>query len=149
MILELSNKIDGEKNLSKNFKVKEFICKDGSDLILIDEHLIEILQKLRDYKNTPIKIISGYRTASYNLKCGGATNSQHIKGRAVDISFINGDNLDIVKYIRKCDLNMSIGLYDDYVHIDTRAYHGEPRAVWCNIKDNEKLKKVALAFLNF
>ena len=30
---------DGEKSLSKNFKVKEFRCKDGSDPIFIDSEL--------------------------------------------------------------------------------------------------------------
>lgn len=35
-----SRSADGEKNLSANFKVKEFACKDGSDEILIDLDLV-------------------------------------------------------------------------------------------------------------
>ena len=44
---------DGEKSLSKNFKVREFRCKDGSDPIFIDSELVEILQKVRDHFGSP------------------------------------------------------------------------------------------------
>ena len=65
---------DGEKSLSKNFKVKEFRCKDGSDPIFIDSELVEILQKVRDHFGSPVIINSAYRTAAYNLRkmVGGA-----------------------------------------------------------------------------
>ena len=36
MIKEFSIKTSGDLNLSPNFKVKEFSCKDGSDKVLID-----------------------------------------------------------------------------------------------------------------
>ena len=82
---------DGEKSLSKNFKVKEFRCKDGSDPIFIDSELVEILQKVRDHFGSPVIINSAYRTAAYNLskKVGGAKFSQHQYGKAADI-YIQG-----------------------------------------------------------
>ena len=82
---------DGEKSLSKNFKVKEFRCKDGSDPIFIDSELVEILQKVRDHFGKPVIINSAYRTAAYNLskKVGGAKFSQHQYGKAADI-YIQG-----------------------------------------------------------
>jgi|GEM_PF-5255594 len=39
---------DGSKALSKNFHVREFKCKDGSDPIFIDDELVTLLQKIRD-----------------------------------------------------------------------------------------------------
>lgn len=53
---------DGEKSLSKNFKVKEFRCKDGSDPIFIDSELVEILQKVRDHFGEPVIINSASGT---------------------------------------------------------------------------------------
>ena len=85
MIKEFSIKTSGDLNLSPNFKVKEFSCKDGSDKVLIDINLVEKLQELRNYLGKPITILSGYRTDSYNKQCGGADNSYHLKGQAVDI----------------------------------------------------------------
>lgn len=75
----------GGTNLSKNFKVREFRCKDGSDRILIDSELVRILQQIRNYFNASITITSGYRTESYNKKIGGATGSMHVIGKAADI----------------------------------------------------------------
>ena len=71
MIKEYSLKRNGELFLSKNFKVKEFACRDGSDKLLIDTDLVDKIQGLRDYTGMPITIISGYRTETYNEKCGG------------------------------------------------------------------------------
>ena len=53
---------DGNKQLTKHFKVKEFACKDGSPVVFIDEYLYEILEILRNKLGKPVIITSGYRT---------------------------------------------------------------------------------------
>ena len=45
-----------------------------------------ILDPLRE-KTGIIIVSSGYRSESYNKQIGGAKNSQHVKGEAVDIVF--------------------------------------------------------------
>ena len=77
---------DGSKALSKNFKVKEFACNDGSDPIFISMELVDLLQKIRDHFGKPVTINSAYRTVTKNKACGGATYSQHLYGTAADIS---------------------------------------------------------------
>jgi uncharacterized protein YcbK (DUF882 family) len=72
-------------NLSKNFKLSEFVCKDGSGKVIIVPALIEKLQALRDKLGKPITVCSAYRTEEYNKKCGGAPKSQHLTGKAADI----------------------------------------------------------------
>jgi len=84
-IQTFSLKKDGDLQLSPHFKIKEFRCKCGSDVIIIDMSLIAILQAIRFAINKPIVITSGYRTPAYNTKVGGAANSLHVKGQAVDI----------------------------------------------------------------
>lgn len=79
----------GNTKLSTNFAVKEFGCKDGSDIILIDTDVVDVLQKIRDHFVKICLINSAYRTTTYNAKVGGAKASYHTKGQAADI-VING-----------------------------------------------------------
>ena len=53
---------DGEKQLTKDFRVREFRCKDGSDKILLSPETVKIIQSVRDYFGKPVKINSAYRT---------------------------------------------------------------------------------------
>ena len=76
---------DGEKQLTKDFRVREFRCKDGSDKILIDTDLVNLLQQIRDAFDRAVTINSAYRTPTHNKRVGGASNSQHVKGTAADI----------------------------------------------------------------
>ena len=76
---------DGEKQLTKDFRVREFRCKDGSDKILIDTDLVNLLQQIRDAFGRAVTINSAYRTPTHNKRVGGASNSQHVKGTAADI----------------------------------------------------------------
>ena len=110
-------------DLSKNFKVKEFQCHDGSEVVLIDSDLVEKLQALRDYLGKPISIVSGYRTESYNASCGGAKGSYHLKGMAADI-FCKGVKPIIIALWAEMNGMGGVGLYlnrsQEFVHIDTR-----------------------------
>jgi len=85
MIKRYSRKADGGKALSKNFRVREFACKDGSDEVKIDDELVALLQAVRDRFGRPVVITSGYRTQAHNRAVGGAANSQHLYGRAADV----------------------------------------------------------------
>ena len=121
MVYRYSLKIDGEKNIAKNFKLKEFRCKDGSDEILLDSSfVITKLQSIRDHFNKPVRINSAYRTVSYNESIGGAKNSYHTKGMAFDI-VINGIDLDdLCKYAQSIGI-LGIIRYNTFVHIDART----------------------------
>ncbi len=124
MIKEFSLKNSGDMNLSANFKVKEFACRDGTDKVLIDVDLVAKLQDLRTYLNKPITITSGYRTDSYNKQCGGADNSYHLKGQAVDI-YCSGVKPIVIALWAEFNGLGGIGIYlnrdKEFVHIDTRT----------------------------
>jgi uncharacterized protein YcbK (DUF882 family) len=84
-----------QKQLTKNFNISEFRCKDGTDVPDDLENnvqkLAEQLQIIRDRlelevgRPIPTRITSGYRTQSHNTKIGGAKNSFHLKAMASDI----------------------------------------------------------------
>lgn len=116
-----SLKKDGNKKVSENFKVKEFKCKDGSDVILIDTGLVGILQKIRTHFGRAVHINSAYRTPAYNKKIGGATYSQHCYGTACDIRINGVTPLEIAKFAETLLEGWGgIGIYKNFVHVDTR-----------------------------
>lgn len=48
--------------------------------------VLNVLDPLREAYGKPIRVNSGYRSARLNLVIGGAKNSQHMTGEAVDIT---------------------------------------------------------------
>lgn len=106
--------------ISKNFKLKEFQCKDGSYLVKIDSRLLEKLQRLRDLINRPIIVISGYRTMEYNRKIGGSKNSYHLQGKAADIKVNSIEPKELSKYAEQVGFN-GIGIYKTFLHVDIRS----------------------------
>lgn len=118
-----SLKNEGSRVLSKNFKVREFKCNDGSDKVLIADELVCALQKIRDHFGKAVNITSAYRTSSYNKKIGGAKSSQHVKGTAADIQIAGVDPLKVALYAQSLGLG-GIGLYSyvngGFTHIDVR-----------------------------
>ena len=112
---------NGDQNISRNFKVKEFRCKDGSDTIYIDADFVKTkLQAIRDHFGAPVTINSAYRTATYNKKVGGASNSYHVKGQAFDIVVAGHTPSEVARYAQTLGIN-GIIQYNTFVHIDSRA----------------------------
>ena len=112
---------DGGKKLSANFKVREFACNDGSDPIFVAPELVTILEKVRIHFGKPVFVNSGYRTATYNKKVGGAAYSQHLYGTAADIAISGVSPKQIAAYVEKLLPNTGgIGIYSTLVHIDVR-----------------------------
>jgi uncharacterized protein YcbK (DUF882 family) len=70
--------------VSKNFTAVELECPHCHKLPKAE--LIAKLQEFRDAWGKPMKITSGYRCAEHNAAIGGAPNSRHIVGEAVDIA---------------------------------------------------------------
>ena len=120
-VLVFSKSKEGEVSLSPNFKVREFACKDNSDVVLISSELVEVLQKVRVHFGKPVNINSAYRTPMHNDKVGGATYSQHLYGTAADIRITGVEPKKIAEYANALMPNKGgIGTYANFVHIDVR-----------------------------
>lgn len=115
---------------SKNLAWFELACKDGtpypekwrSSRALKLGVVFEIIRAA--FGNKPIVVLSGYRTPSWNRKIGGARNSQHVEGRALDLRPPNGVNpkafYEVIKqFALETDIR-GIGLYKTFVHVDIR-----------------------------
>ena len=121
--------------LTKNFHITEFSCKDGTREP--DQYLPNVmelsanLQVLRDEIGEPLFINSSYRHAAYNKKIGGAKDSQHLTASAADITCktLSPQKLynKIEELIKAGKMKQGgLGLYPGFVHYDIRG----TRARW-------------------
>ena len=124
--------------LSSNFNSTEFDChgKNCCKETIVDQKLVNYLQKIREHFGKPIYISSGYRCDIHNKNVGGATGSRHAKGQAADIYIDGVKPAEIAKYAESIGI-LGIGLYETekdgfFVHIDTRTsksfWYGQKQA---------------------
>lgn len=73
-------------DLSPHFSRSEFAEHGSGKRLDPPAELVQVLECIRAATGgRPLRIVSGYRSADYNRRIGGARNSQHIHGRAADI----------------------------------------------------------------
>lgn len=114
---------DGSLKVSPNFTVKEFACKDGSDVVLINPMLVNLLQQIRNHFGLPVTINSAYRTVAYNSRVSGSSSeSQHCNGNAADIVVQGVKPKDVADYVERLMPNTGgIGRYSTFTHVDVRS----------------------------
>ena len=122
-VLVFSLREDGEKQLSDHFKVREFACNDGSDVVFIHPKMPDMCEEMRKLIG-PFSPNSAYRTVSYNASIdGSAAFSKHCWGIAVDIPTQNGVTPEEM-YARAEELlegKGGLGIYSWGIHVDFRA----------------------------
>lgn len=138
--------------ISKNFTLEELCASETAkakgisnnpgqtDIVNLCALTHKVLQPLRDWWGKEVKIGSGYRSYALNKAVGGVSNSQHMKGEAVDLC-IDGDmakGRSWFQYIRQhCQFDQLIwehnakGSY--WVHVSYRADGNNRRQVIENL----------------
>ena len=139
--------------LSKNFRLDEFKCKCGKcDPILVDEALVDWLQKIRDHFGRSVNINSGYRCEDHNSspKVRGSKGSHHVKGMAADIRVEGVTPVEVAKYAESIGIQR-IGLYDTFVHIGSSTtkslWKGHNKVIVDTFSDKPKTVTVELPVL--
>jgi uncharacterized protein YcbK (DUF882 family) len=128
-----------QKQLTTNFNISEFRCKDGSDVPNeLENNCLELatnLQVIRDKfclelgYDMPLTILSGYRSLEHNKKVGGAKKSQHLLAKASDITLKDKTLLNHLYILIKEMIDMElikaggITFYRDksFIHYDIRG----------------------------
>lgn len=119
-----------DKGPSKHLSWKEVACKDGTPYpkeFKLDGRIYRLAQVFEDIRalyGKPITIHSAYRTPSWNKKIGGAKNSMHVQGRALDLGPPQGVSIkkfyeDIRLHANEFDIH-GLGRYNTFVHVDIR-----------------------------
>ena len=107
--------------ISQNFRAREFDCPGSGccDQTLIDEDLVAYLQKIRDHFGKPL-YLTGYRCPEFNARTpNAAPKSRHTMGMAADFHVEGVRPLEVAQYAQILGIR-GIGLYDTFVHVDTR-----------------------------
>ncbi len=138
---------------SEHLTWAEMACKDDPDpakrtpypAIWRSDRAVELakaFERVRELCGFPLIVNSGYRTAVYNDRIGGAAKSQHVEGRALDLRPVpfTKANLKALKMAaykaRDEGLFRGLGVYPGFIHIDTRrgASTDDPgrRVTWVN-----------------
>ena len=125
-------------DLTANFSKSEFVCKHCGKLTL-DPLLPPALQMLRDaankmypsYAPIKVKVHCGYRCAVHNAAVGGEANSQHLLGKAADITLYAGSVMPLsMSQMYLCAMKVPIfamggvGVYPEqkFMHVDVRGH---------------------------
>lgn len=123
--------------LSKNFTLNELIKSQTATRKSIDntpsqsvinnlKYLCEnLLQPIREIVG-PIIISSGYRSPKLNKSVGGAKNSQHVTGQAVDFEALNYSNIELGQIIEDSGL-----IFDQLIYEFVKKT--DPKAGWIHI----------------
>lgn len=106
--------------LSPNFQLHEFQCKDGTDVLLLHPRLVELCQRIRDHFGRPIEVNSGFRTHAYNEKIGGADESRHLWGMAGDLDVKGVQPEQVAQYAESRDVG-GLGRYRTFTHVDVQG----------------------------
>lgn len=136
--LEVKN-YDFDKPVSGNFKLGEFIQSETAyrnKLYVqymynpeIEDNIAfladSLLQSIRDEIGHPIIITSGYRCSALNSLVGGAKNSNHLHGLAVDIQ-CKGRQLELAKIIQQHRFHECI-IHNNYIHLSYKHMWNECR----------------------
>ena len=121
--------------LTENFDREEFECTDGSEMpIDVQLNIAELavqLEIIRAHFNKPVHINSAYRSLEYNRSIGSNDSSQHVLGRAADITIkgVSPDDVaDAIEFLITTGMlkEGGVGRYNTFTHYDIR---GE-RARW-------------------
>lgn len=121
--------------LTANFDREEFECTDGSEMpIDVQLNIAELavqLEIIRSHFNAPIHINSAYRSLEYNRSIGSNDSSQHVSGRAADITvdgFTPDEVADAIEFLISTGLvkEGGLGRYNTFTHYDIRG----TRARW-------------------
>src|ERR1035437_1179503 len=123
---------NSSRRVNPVFTEHEFFskCGDFTDSVHpFDESLFNAAMLIRYFTKEPVIINTSYRTPLCNKNSGGAPNSYHLLGKALDLNC--GVALEVVtsdivakgplyRSLRQCGIN-GFGISPDFLHIDTRV----------------------------
>lgn len=116
----------------KHFDESEFYCQCGqcdSDYDDMQSEMLDMLDDAREQAGCPFQVNSSIRCPEHNANEGGAFDSAHLTGYAVDVK-VHGsrERFLIIKGAIKAGFTR-IGVANSFVHLDASPEH-DPEVVW-------------------
>lgn len=127
---------DGDRKLSSHFMLHEFQSKNGCDEVLVDEALVDMLERIYEHFNCSQAIINdGFREpGEYCRSISGSDADAHAYGMAADVVFFDSEG-DVISGKHICcyaqDIGcQGIGYMGNATHLDTRGNGGYKNTHW-------------------
>lgn len=116
-----------QKMLGKYVSRDEIKCHCGCGQDIVDNELIDMLDKIREHFGKPIIIHCVNRCERHNKNVGGVPGSKHITGNAADFHIKGIKTSKVVKeckklWKRKEIITGGFGTYSWGCHVDTGRY---------------------------
>ena len=125
---------NSDNQIIPNFTERQLFSTspDAPDTHELSTAVIIGLSIIRQHFGLPMRRNSSYRTPIHNAAIGGVSDSQHVLKKAIDADFIDNPDFNIERYSAEIDSKgtlyaklrlagiTGIGLYDNFLHIDTR-----------------------------
>lgn len=102
---------------SRYWDATKFYSKDG-ETHSMNDNLLKNVDDLNDLTDGTLSIHSAYRSPARNAKVGGAKNSYHMKGMAIDISSSKYSPAELKKIAENMGVFGGIGIYSWGIHVD-------------------------------
>lgn len=115
----------------KHFKPSEFVLDQDPSKPAFEKmspHLVDLLEKARGFSSEPFIITSSLRSFEHNEKVGGAANSSHLSGHAVDIKCSGTYQRSIILPALIRAGFRRVGIYSGHIHVDTDPFKSP--AIW-------------------
>lgn len=126
----MSKPLDTSIYITRHFRWDEFMCNDGTPVpAKLRQNLIDLATELEIIRkllgNRPITVLSGYRTAAWNRKVGGAPKSYHLRAMAADIVHATLSPAEVYEQLdaamkKSAVHNGGLGKYKTFTHFDIR-----------------------------
>lgn len=116
-----------EIKVSEHFSRDELVCHCGCGQCIIDNPLIAMAEAFREFIDKPMITHCVNRCVFHNKRVGGAKQSWHIVGKAMDFHVAGMSNKELHKIAKrawkdKFILTGGLGIYDWGIHIDSAGY---------------------------
>lgn len=87
------------------------------------EATVERLQKFCDtyFRGAKVTVTSGWRSVPNNKREGGVSNSQHLRGRAMDFKIAGVSAYTVYQKAKESRMFSYVGKYSTWTHIDVRS----------------------------
>lgn len=91
--------------------------------------LLSMLDEVRHLAGVPMVITSAYRDPEHNRRVGGASNSAHLRGTAVDVRVHDGRSRYLIMAAAVQVGFRRIGVGNSFIHLDVDE-ELPPNVVW-------------------
>ena len=107
----------------KYFRKEEFKCKCGRYCdgypAEVDPALLELADDAREHFGAPASVSSGLRCSIHNANVGGASQSRHMSGKAMDFCIRGKSAAEVLAYVKTLKgVRYAYAINSTYVHMD-------------------------------